>query len=223
MATLHDTALGSDDSSGTTLATSDALAVTAGDLVVLTWKREGASGSTASGDTGAATPAFSTAQATLEHANGDLAGGTMYWIATATTTINPRLVLSAARPFRKIKAFSFTPAGGKTFEIDGAGAQAQGSGDTLSSGAGSYTADGCAVAGFALYASDTMTVGAGWAAEPAEFTGSDALKAEYQLLSGSGSVTGNATLAGTPDWVASLAIFKEVAAAGGTVTAWLRA
>lgn len=212
MATLHDTALGSNDASGTSLATSDALAVSAGDLIFVVAKWEGASGSTASVTDG--TNSYSTANAQLQHvSNADMQMQTFYAIAASAGTINPTVGLTSARPFRKILAYSVTPAGGQQFTTVGNVAAAQGNGNP-SSGAASATAAGFAGVGVTFYATDSLTAGSGWSI-PAEFAASSALKSEYQLQSGAGSLTGDGTSGINGDWIAQLAIFEESASGGG--------
>jgi hypothetical protein len=215
MATLHDTALADNSASGTTLATADALAVTSGDLVILIAKWEGSNGVAASADTGASTPTFSVAQAVVNHTNNDLHGAIFYWLATSTGTVNPRLVFDSGRAWRTVKAYSFTPTGGMTFQLDGAGAAAQGSSVDPSAGSASASGAGAAVMGAQCYFAPTPTAGSGWTV-PAEFTSSDLLS-EYRLPSGSGSITGNISSNGqSGDWIAQMAIFLEVAAGGGS-------
>ena len=210
MATLHDTALATGDASGTTLSTADALAVTAGDLVVVGFKHEGATAAVTSVDTGASTPAFSVARATEIYAgNNDLNGFVYYWTATATGTINPRVVLAAARTFRKLKAYSFTPAGGATWALGNTNS-AQVDTTTPSAGAADATAAGVSVAFFQMYASRALTVGAGWS-EAAEFNLTDAQDTEYRLPTGAESITGNGTLDNTTPTIAQIATFSEVA------------
>lgn len=213
MATLHDTALGSDDTSGTSLATADALTVSAGDLIFVCAKWEGAAGSTGSVTDG--TNSYSTANAQLQHpGNGDMQGQTFYAVAASGGTINPTLGLSSARPYRAIRAYSVTPAGGQQFTTVGNVNAATGNGAAVSSGSASATAAGFAGASFVFYASDTITAGSGWT-EPAEFNSSAALKSEYQLQSGSGSLTGDATSVIAGDFIAQIAIFNESSSGGG--------
>ena len=213
MATLHDTALGTNDASGTTLATTDSLAVTAGDLIVLIAKAEGAS-TTITGSDGQSNT-YAVANALLGHGNGDLSGIILYATASSTGTITPTATYGASRPFRKVKAYSFTPAASKTLQLDTA-ASATGTSSTPSAGTGTAAAAGATVVGFSLYGTRTITAGAGWSLA-SEFSSGDALVTEYQVQTTGGSLTGNATLDFPIEWVAQMAIFKEVAT-GSTYT-----
>src|SRR5690349_21221448 len=119
MATLHDTALGADTNNASTLSTADTLTVTTGDLVVAALKWEGANGATVTFDTGAATPTFTAANAAEFHAaNGDLSGASAYWTATSSGSVTVRSVLSGNRPFRVLKVYAVTPAGGTSLALD---------------------------------------------------------------------------------------------------------
>ena len=213
MATLHDTAQGSNDASGTSLATTDALTVSTGDLIFVICKWEGASGSTASVTDG--TNSYSTANVQLQHpTNVDMQMQTFYAIAASSGTVNPTVGLTSARPYRKILAYSVTPAGGQQFTTVGNVNAATGNGAAPSSGAASATAAGFAGVGFTFYSTETFTAGSGWTV-PAEFAADSALKSEYQLQSGSGSLTGDGTAFIAGDYVAQIAIFNESASGGG--------
>ena len=214
MATLHDTALGSDSASGTVLATTDALAVTAGDLIVLFAKAEGASttitGSDGQGNT------YSVANSLLEHPNGDLSGACLWAVAGSTGTVNPTATYGASRPFREVKAYSFTLGGGKSgWALDAVNA-ATGTSNTPSAGAASATTSGAAAVGFHLYGTRSLTIGSGWTI-PLEFSSASPQVSEYQLQAGAGSLTGNGTLSTSVEWVAQLAIFKETTGSGVVV------
>lgn len=215
-ATLHDTSLGTVDGSGTDLSASDALTVTAGDLVVAGFKWEGADGATAILDTGASTPEFSVANAAQFHEGpGDLSGGVWYWIATDTGTVTVRARLTAARTFRKIKAYSFTPGTGTTLEL-GNVAAVEGLGTAYSAGSASAIAAGVATVFFHLYGPRDLQVGAGGWAEAAEFTAlDDAQGTEYQFQTGAGSLTGDGSGESPTVYnIAQLAIFDEAELGG---------
>lgn len=214
MATFNDTALANDNSSGTTLSTADALAVTAGDLVYVVAKWEGADGASVTFDTGASTPTFSVACALVNSTATDLHSATAYWVATSTGTINPRMVLDSARSFRAFKAFSVTPASGKTWSLGNTASNASisgGSSNTPSSGSASATGPGVAFGTFGIYSSLTLTPGSGWT-QPAEFNTASFACGEYQIVSGAGTLTADGTLSGSPHWIAMLAIFNEASA-----------
>lgn len=213
MATFHDSALASNDAGGTTLSTADALTVTAGDLVWVHAKWEDDDTATVTADTGAATPAFSVANAKSSPATGP-SSATFYWIATSTGTVNPRMVTSASVSFRQIRAISITPAGGTTLEL-GNVAVANATSNTPSSGAANATAAGVAFGAYALYGSRTITPNGSFI-EPAEFNSSITAHGTYFLQSGSGSLTASGTLSSSVEWIAQLAIFNEVGGSGGT-------
>jgi hypothetical protein len=219
MATLNDTALASNDASGTTLSTDDALNVTAGDLVVAGVKFEGAT-TTVTFDTGGSTPVFSVANAVFHHAaTNDLNGATAYWIATSSGTVTPRVVLGASRAFRKLKAYSFTPAGGTTLQLGNVAATEQVATDTPSAGSAAATAAGVAVVFFQCYGSEALTPGTGWS-EAAEFDITDAQTTEYQLQTGAVTLTGDGSFGvGSEDVISQMAIFNQAAAGGGTYNA----
>ena len=216
MTTLHDTALGSNDTSTTTLSTADALAVTAGDLVVVGVKYEGGIDSGATVDTGAATPTFSVGRANVAHTgNSDLSGGVWYWTATATGTVNPRFV-SASRPYRIIKAYSFTPAGGTTLELGNTNVAHQTGTTSISAGGANSTAAGASAVFYQLYSSrNIVTPGAGWT-EAAEFNAQSAQLSLYRLPTGAGTITGDTAIDNGADVISQIVTFNE-AAGGGTI------
>lgn len=217
MGTLNDTALGNDNSSGTVLATDDALNVTAGDLVYVAAKWESSNGATPSFDTGPSTPSFSVACALVDSTATDMHSATAYWIADAGGTVTPRLVLDSARSYRALKAFSVTPASGKTWSLGNVASNASisgGSSNAPSSGAAAATGPGVAFGSFGIYSSLTLTPGAGWT-QPAEFNSASFVCAEYQIVGAAGSLTADGTLSGSPHWIAMLAIFNEVDSGGG--------
>lgn len=220
MATLNDTALGSDDTSGTSLATADALSVTAGDLIVVGFKHEGTASTDSCSD---GVDTYSSAVAATLHTNGDLVGAIFYTTATTTGTRTITCSTAASRPFRKVKAYSFTPAGGKTLQLGNTAQQNQTATASPSAGSASATAAGVAVAFFHLYGAESMTPGSGWT-EAAEFNLTDAQTTEYQLQTGAGSLTGDGNFgAGSEDSVSQMAIFNEADAGGGTAlddTGW---
>lgn len=211
MATLNDTALGGADGSGTTVSCADALNVTAGDLVVAGVKHEGAA-TTITIDTGAATPTFTDANAHLEAGFDDLGGKVQYWIATSTGTVTVRAVFGAARSFKQIKAYSFTPAGGTTWAL-GNVAAAAGAGTSPASGNASATVAGCATGFIHAYGSVSLTPGSGWS-EAAELNVTSSLVTEYRLVTGAGTLNANGTI-GDQEWISQLAIFNEVGGGGG--------
>jgi hypothetical protein len=213
MATLNDTALGSNSASGTSLSTADALAVTAGDLVKVEVKWEGANGAVATVDTGASTPLFTTANSVVDHSSVGLHAQTFYWKATATGTVTPRFLLDSARDFRAIRAYSVTPANGTELVLDAVVA-AQGNSDVPSSGAATASGAGFSSVHFGLFGSRALTPGAGWS-EAAEFNITAAVVSEYQLQTSGGSQTGNGTLDFNVEFIAQQAIFKEQAVGGG--------
>lgn len=211
MAALRDTAKGSNDVTGTSLATADALNVVAGDLIVLCAKCEGAT-TTVEGLDGQSN-SYVPGNAFFEHSNGDLSGATLFAIASATGTITPTAVYGGSRPFRIVSAYSISLGAGKTgWALDAVNAAQGTSSSAASAGAASATDSGVAVAAFHLYGSRVLTAGAGWSI-PAEFSSSAAQVSEYRLPTGVGSITGDGTLSSVVDWVAQLAIFRETTGA----------
>lgn len=214
--TLHDTAIGTDDNTNTSVSTADALAVTAGDLVVAGFKCEDAmpSGVTVVIDTGASTPAFTLAYPLTAHSgNNELCGAVGYWIATSTTTVTVRATTSNTRSFKILKAYSFTPTAGQTFAYDTGAQNPQATTTAASSGAASATASGVAVGFFPAYGSINLTPGTGWA-EAAEFNLTDSQPSEYRFPTGAGSITADGTV-GAQELLSTLVIFKEISAGGG--------
>lgn len=210
MASLIDTALGSDDTSGTTLATTDSFTAVTGDLIVAGTKYEGATASTALFDTGAATPTFSVLSPLYHHiALGDLGGASAYWIATAPGAINPRVVIGAARSFRRIWAYLFRPAAGMTFTLDAAATAAEGNSNAPTSNAASASVAGVAVAFFPLYQTMSWAPDSPWL-EPAEFNPNASFASQYQIVSGAGSLTASGVAGAADFWIALMGILKEV-------------
>jgi hypothetical protein len=210
MATLNNTALGSNDTSGTSLGTADALSVTAGDLIYVIFKYEGAVDTfTGSSCTGGGLT-FAVAADEFFDSLGDLGLVTFYATATSTTTITPT-VASASRSWRRVQAYSFTPAASTTLGLGNMAAAEGGSSTTPSTGAASATAAGVAIGAFALYASADFTATGSGFSEAAEFdaAGAAALRTVYQLQTGAGSLTSAPTLDTSTWWIASLVIFNE--------------
>lgn len=218
MATLHDTALGTDDASASTLSCADTLTVTAGDLVFAEGKFEGATTSITF-DTGAATPTFTVANAVAAHANNDLHKASAAWIATSTGTVTVRYVLGAARLWKTIRAYSVTPGASKTLSATATAvnsATGTGGSASLATGSASATGAGVSFAGYVLYGSRTLTASGGWG-EAAEFDISSAHCTSYQLHSGAGSLSGAGTLNSDVEYVGQIAIFDEADAGGSMI------
>jgi len=225
MATLHDTAYNYAAGDSTTLATADSLAVTAGDLIVVLFKHEGSAlsggdvpdGSDCSdGQSNEYALANAYVSSTQTASIGDLHAVTFYATAGSTGTITPTVTTAVGKVYRNIKAYSFTPAGGKTLEL-GNVAAAQGTGTSMSAGSASATAAGAAVCGFAYYDAIALTPGDGWS-EASEFDseGDTGMVSQYLLQSGSGSLTGDGVASKTNDWIAQIAIFNEAGGGGPT-------
>jgi len=216
-ATLHDTSLATDDGSGTVLTT-EGLAVTAGDLVVVGYKYEGGTlASTHTVDTGDATPTFTPANAMHHHTfTGDHNAGTFYWIADSSGSKTVRVTIDVARTFRRIAAYAFTPGVGTTLQLGNMSMNNQGTTDAMDTGAASAIAAGVAVAFYSLYGSrglDPNDPVSNWI-EAAEHNISAALLTAYQFQSGAGSLTGTGRLTGTEQSISQLVIFNEVATGG---------
>ncbi len=208
MATFHDSAKGSNNASGTDQATTDALAVTAGDLIVIAGKWEGANGAVAS--FGGDGNTYGAATAVQNHTNNDL-HHTIHWaIAASSGSINPNFHLDAARTFRYTAAMSFTPAAGKTWQLGQTSQGGNGNTSTTpSSGSISSTGQGVVVGFGSLYGSRTLTAGSGFTV-PAELA-TDLLVAEYQLFgAGGGTFNADGTFESSVEWLMHGAIFEEI-------------
>lgn len=214
MASFHDSAFGNNDASGTTVGTTDTLTVTAGDLIVVCAKWEGATTTITAKDNTSGN-ALSVANAVLGHANADLFGAVLYGIATSSGSFTPEYTLGAARTFRYIKVACFTPGASKTFQL-GAVNAATATSSSPSAGAAAGSVGDVAVASFALYGTRSVTAGSGWSI-PVEFT-SSSLWIEQQVLAGT-SVTGNMTYSVSLEHVAQVAVFNEIAS-GGASSNW---
>lgn len=217
--TFHDSALGTRDATGGALATTDALTVTAGDLVWGIAKWEANDGASMTMDTGAATPQFNTANDKQIGSGTGFASQTFWWIATSTGTINPRMVPSSNVDFSQIRAMSFTPSAFKSL-TKGAVNTNTGSSTTPTSGSASIIAGGVVVGGMGLFGSNTLTPGTGWT-EPAEFNVSTTAHAEYRLPTSAGSFNADGTLSGSIQWTDQIAVFDEIGLTITLVSPWL--
>ena len=211
MATFHDAKSGTDNSSGTSTATADTLAVTAGDLIVAICKWEGAlAGSTASVSDG--TDTYSAVSTVQGHTNNDLNLHLFWTTATTTGTRTITSTLTAARSFRRLGAISITPAGGSTWTLGNTGQGTNGnSSSTPTAGSVTGVSTGVAIMGAGLYGDRDFTAGTGWTV-PTEFATANMVVAEYDLTP-SGTVTGDGTFSAGVEWLAHVAIFQENASA----------
>lgn len=208
--TFHDSAKsGTDNSSGTSTATADTLAVTAGDLIVVICKWEQAlAGSTVTVADG--TDTYSAATTAQAHTNNDL-NMQMFWtVATTTGTRTITSTHSAARTFRRIAAMSFTKGAGATGWALGNTVQGTNGNSNASPTAGSLSATTSCVAimGSGLYGDRTLTAGTGWTTQ-AEVATNVMICAEYQLLSGSASLTCDGAYSAGVEWLAHAAAFNQ--------------
>ena len=210
MASLHDSDVATDDTSGTVLS-APAIDVTIGDLYIAGVKNEGAQQNLAWVDSGASTPRLSVGNPYEFHAvNTDLSGGVFWGVATATGTITLRFNLGAARQFRKIGVYSFTPTPGYGFRLGRVASTQQSA--TASPSSGAAVADGrcIAVGFFQLYGSRDLTPGTGWS-ESAPFNITSAQQSEYQTPTAGGSLTADGTLVGgVVDAISQLLIIEEI-------------
>lgn len=206
--TFHDTAKsGTDNSSGTDTATADTLAVTAGDLIVVGYKWEGANGATVSSITDG-TNTYSSATALQDHGNNDLHFQMFYAVAGSTGSITITGALSAARTYRRIGAMSFTKgAGGSGWTLGNTASGTPASNASPSAGSASATGVGAAVTMCGIYSDRTYTEGSGWTV-PAELT-DFMVCGEYQLVSGAGTLTGDGSFNAGVEWICQMAIFNQ--------------
>jgi len=210
-ATFHDSADGADDNSGTVLSCDDTLAVTAGDIVVVGFKWEGANGATATIDTGDSTPVFSVGRAQEFHAvAADLSGGTWYWKATSTGTVTVRATLDAARTFRRMQVHSHTPQAGTTLVLGNTASAQQTGVSDASSGNANTVGAGLAVGFALLYGSRNIAPGTGWT-EPTEFESlSLSVGSQYQFPTGAGTIASECSwTGGVENIISQLVIFDE--------------
>lgn len=207
--TFHDTAKsGTDNSSGTSTATADTLAVTAGDLIVVVCKWEGAvAGSTASVTDG--TDTYSAISAVQAHTNNDLNLHTFWTIATTTGTRTITFTLSAARSFRRCGAFSFTKgAGGSSWTLGNVPQGTNGNSNASpTAGSAAGTTTGVALMMSGMYGDRDFTAGTGWTV-PAEFATANMVVGEYDL-SPSGTLTFDGSFSAGVEWLAHGAVFVQ--------------
>lgn len=209
MASFHDTAKGFNNASGTSVGTTDALAVTAGDLIYVCCKWEGANAAIATVTDG--TDTYVEATAVQNHTNNDLHERTLWTTATTTGSRTITFNLDAARTWRYVAAISITPAASRSWSLGNTSQGTPNNTAAFSAGTAAYTGAGVAVVFNALYGSRTLTGGAGWTV-PTELT-TDLITGEYQIIaSGSGSLTGDGDHGAGVEWLSHMAIFKEVAA-----------
>lgn len=209
MASFHDTAKGFNNASGTSVGTTDTLAVTAGDLIYVCCKWEGANGAVATVSDGVDT--YVEATAVQNHTNNDLHERTLWTTASTTGSRTITFNLGAARVWRYVAAISFTPAANRTWSLGNTSQGTPNNTAAFSAGTAAYTGAGVAMVFNGIYGSRTLTGGSGWTV-PAELT-TDLITGEYQLIaSGSGSLTGDGDHGAGVEWLSHMAIFNEVAA-----------
>jgi hypothetical protein len=196
MATIHDfdsaaTGSGTDTTSVITID------VTAGDAVYVSAGFEG---------TGPTTIVYSDSQvndydditAVLSHANNDLHASSGWAIAASTGALTITATYGATRTWRSIIAFSVTPGGGNTFELDDF---ASATATNISPSSGSMdatTALGFIFSVFRTYgARDIDVVGSG-----------------YSSHASATSYTGNCDLTSSSEYIAMAAILREVTGGG---------
>lgn len=208
--TFHDSAKsGTDSSGGTSTATADALSVTAGDLIVVICKWEGAlAGSTCSVSDG--TDTYSAVSTVQGHTNNDLNLQLFWAVATTTGTRTITSTLTSARSWRRLGAMSFTKGSGATGWALGNTVQGTNGNTNASPTAGSLSATTSCVAvmGSGLYNDRTLTAGSGWTA-PSELATTTMVCGEYQLLSGSASLTCDGSYSDGVEWLAHGAAFNQ--------------
>ena len=210
MASFHDIDTASNDGAGTSLA-APGIDVTAGDLVCVFGKWEGAadSGATVSyaGVTVNNQADGPTINRTAGAASGDLSQRCWYGKAASTGTLTATLN-TASRPFRKIVAASATPAASTELVFD-ASNTAQGQSTTPSAGNVTNAGAGFAFASFGEYSTVVLTAGTDWTVGIGNPVGSS-LVTEYRALTTGGTITCNGTTGSSdPDWTAIGIAFKE--------------
>jgi hypothetical protein len=213
--TLHDTALGAATGSGTTVSTTDALAITSGDLVVVCVKWEDVSTTcTAKWD---GTNSATQSNAVLGASSSSF-GSMFYAVANSSGNYNPSATLGSAASFKYIRAYSFTPTAGKTWTLGNITA-GTGSGMTLNPGSlSTNAAGGVSVFTYALYASATSFTPLSPLVEAAEFAVSESIRSEYGLPTGATTYSDTRTVntGGSYPWVGQGAEWYEVDGAAST-------
>jgi hypothetical protein len=214
MATIHDfdsaaTGSGTDTTSVITID------VTAGDAVYVSAGFEG---------TGPTTIVYSDSQvndydditAVLSHANNDLHASSGWAIAASTGALTITATYGATRTWRSIIAFSVTPGGGNTFELDDF---ASATATNISPSSGSMdatTALGFIFSVFRTYgARDIDVVGSGYSSgAPINTTATDGHLGQYRSHASATSYTGNCDLTSSSEYIAMAAILREVTGGG---------
>jgi hypothetical protein len=186
-----------DTASGSSIACSASITVAIGDLIHVGVKYEG--GTTTCSVSDGLGNTFTPVDKT-NHSLGEPELAVFRCVVANPGSCTPSATLGAARVFRAIFAHYFTPAVGSSFAADSPGFKnGQGSGTAISTGA--FTANGAGVASTfaATYTFAGVTAGSGWT----ETYDADTGYAEYRILSGGGSITGDATSVGGDRWVAT--------------------
>ena len=205
-----------DDSSGTLLSTTATLNLSAGDVVVVWHKWEGAD-TTVSCAKDAGSPANTNSLGSkINHSNGDLNGQFTYLLsASADGSAVFRQTLSASRPYRRILALQFRPDASETVSLD---VQNTGQGSDLAPTSGSITTTGTdeiVIGGYGEYSANTTTseaIGGTAATEPAA-SPQGFSSVWYRILSSTmSSGTATASIGSTAGWICNIIAIKSVAA-----------
>ncbi len=215
----------SDSTSATTIDTTTALNVAAGDLLITWAKHEGAPTTVAIADSVSGNSHTLDAGDKVNHTNGDLSATFGYVLsATADASFTGRATFGAARPFRSIIVAQFRPDSGETVTKD-TSATGQGNGTAVQSG--TYTTSGTdvvAMGGYGEYVAATSSSHQinGVAADAVRKTdvthGNNFTAAWYRILSSTFTNGRSTCTAGSSgDWIGNGIAFKSVAS-GTTVT-----
>lgn len=209
MATLHDNKIITDTAAGTLLAnTGNTLAVTLGDKVTVFYKHEGAADVPTIDDDGANSWVIDGAY--TRHTNNDLAA--IAWSCVAKA--NASLVISihsASRSFRHAEIASWTPTS-LPLVLDATQVKIINTGnDALpnAGSAGTALAAGLSLGLFGMYGARQLTPGGAWT-EPSAWNISNNVTGEYQLQTGSGSITVDGTFDSSVEYVGMLLIYNEI-------------
>ena len=211
---------GTSSSSGATLdASTGALNVAAGDLLVCWVKHEGSSTTLAVADSASGNSFTFDAGDKTDHSNGDLHTSFGYVLsASADATFVGRLTLGAARTFRVIQVWQFRPDSGETVTKD-ASNDAQGSSLAVSSGNITTTGDDeVVVGGYGEYVgadSETHQIGgvAATAVLQASTVAGECFSASWYRILSATMTNGAATCAVlSSDWNGSIIAFKSATA-----------
>jgi len=215
------TAAGANGASDTTIATSTALSVTAGDLIYVAISWEGADTTLSVDDT-------VNTYSEISYGGGHPGGGATptepwhaaFWaVAATTTTVTITATYGAARTFRAITAVCQHPDAAGTISLDGTPSAAGGLSTAVATGntttATQDTNCGISLVGYSEYGDNpSAELINGTAADTITNNGNHEV---WQLRYTTGGTWEGAATIGFNHWAAGIASFKIVASGGGSI------